>query len=447
MKSVRIWNSALLLFLSLLLFRVLVDLTYVYVVSPTFGYAGLTVDVSTYKLVWSYVLTLILALNICFDLRRGSDYFTLLLALFVVMPILSLWGLRNEANDLPLASVVCVILISVMMRYSPNVVLLRLRQATPALWIILAALTTAFVGILLFRGGLRYLNFSITQVYDVRGDIQEKVLFGFAGYLYIWFGKCVIPVVTGLGLWKRNYLMVAGGLAAGMLVFGVTSHKEMVSYPLVVIVVYLGLGGGMNRLRLLTVLGLCSLLGLALLISLSRGGNLIAALLTMRTVHVIAENHFLYFQFFDHHPFVYWSNGILDGFVRYPYTQKIPILIGADRYGMGGDAFANAGMIASGYMQGGYPVLVLYVMLTAVMFRVFDWLALDASVGRLAISIAATSALQLINTDLTIALLSQGTLLNFVLLWLLKPAPRRTPATAMPPVRESADPRPAVNPL
>ena len=196
-------------------------------------------------------------------------------------------------------------------------------------------------------------------------------------------------------------------------------------YPFVVFGIIYAVESGRNLSRGL-LLFLVAGMVFAVLLALYGGITRPAYTLIGRTFFSVALNHFDYYQFFQSNPFLMWSNSFLKHFIVNPYDVPVPALIGVDRWGRGGDAFANAGYVASGYMHLGLLGVLLYSVILGLLFKLYDWLVLGRTTLSLGLVVSALAILQVVNVDLTTALLSQGIAVSLLVLFLLG-ARQRTP--------------------
>jgi hypothetical protein len=395
--------------------RVALDLVFVFGISQLFAYMGLTLQIGPAKLAASYVVTLALARLLPARCARPSDFLVLLLACFILLPCLSLWSLR----DLPTADMAVIL----------GAYLLTVLGALPVLsfgpacfWGISFVLA-ASMGLLLWRrGALGFFNLNLLDVYSIRKDVHEQVIFGFMGYLVPWYGKVIGVAWLSILLAKGRWAGAAVIAATEFVLFAVTAHKEYLFYPVLLIGIFV-LTSRVERLNYRFLGVVTAALVATLLLYLIGDFWVISGFVAYRSFFAIALNHFEYLSFFHNNPYVYFSNSVLAPIADYPFNAPVPALVGSGRYGVGREAFANTGYIASGYMQLGALGALWYGLLVGLLLRVFDSLVADRLSLRLGIMFTTVPILQLANTDLTVALVTNGLLLT-VLLLLLYPGTR-----------------------
>ena len=327
------------------LFKVLIDYTFVAAVSPLYAYAGFSTDINSFKLTLSYFVLVTLALLLPRRTRNSSDFALLILFVFIVIPILSLWGLQNESSSFALIVASSFVMLQLLMKLHFTHASVRdLRGGSRAYLVVALTFLGLLFLVLILRGGLQYLNLSFIKVYEIRSIITDEVLGGGLAYLWIWGGKSFLVVLMVVSLWRRKYFSFSICVALEVFLYALTTHKELLFYPLIIIAVYMVSIMRVNLIRV-TLLGLSGILISAVLLDRATSNHLFLGVLVFRLFDVIGFNHFAYYHFFQDHPYVAFSNSFLSHFSEYPYNEPVPLLIGAGRYGLGSDAFVNAGYI------------------------------------------------------------------------------------------------------
>ena len=96
-------NKNLILFVSLsILFRVLLETSYVNIVSQNFAYAGYRLEFSKFNYVASWLIFFSCFFLVNHRTFKVSDYFFVLAFLSIIAPICVLFGYDSERNFFPL---------------------------------------------------------------------------------------------------------------------------------------------------------------------------------------------------------------------------------------------------------------------------------------------------------------------------------------------------------
>lgn len=395
----------------------LLDLAFVFAVSPLFSYAGFVLEPSAGKMFSSYCLTIVFSALLPAQITRVSDFLLLLIFVFLLLPCMSLWALQDLASyHIALLSGGYALAIAATLLRVPEIPIFTHGRAL--FYLVSLGLAVAVFGVLWQRGAASYLNFDLLAVYDVRDDISQNILYGVPAYLVPWYGKAVAPALLGVMLYRRLWFFALVIIFSEALLFGLTSNKEYLFYPVLVCGIF-ALSSNVRELGVKFVAVSSATLASTIAAFLLTDFSLLTSIVAHRSFFVVALNHFEYFDFFSEAPFVFMSNSILSGLSEYPFDAPVPELIGYGRYGLGVEGFSNTGVLAAGYMHFGGVGVLFFGFYAGVVFRIMDALVADRIPLRLGVLVTAIPALQFVNTDLGTSLLTGGILVSIVLLLLL----------------------------
>jgi hypothetical protein len=371
---------------------------------------------------WLIALGLTAALSFLTPLRsdRASTLFYHLVLCLVLIPMLVLFHAEDQP-DIFVAQAVAGYLFSVALRPLIGLKPPRwLRMSPHALRrsFFLAALL--YIAAILAMGGGRFLNFDLSRVYDLRGDAADNLppLFDYVSPL---ISKVVVPTALVLSILHRQYLAALAFACCSVLIFGLTAHKAPLFYPLLVLGVYAA--SSRKQLGLLLGLAIVVVLGISLAdfwLARQYDDELFGwtGKLVMRRVFFLpAQLNFMYYDFFSRNEWVWFSNSKLTlGFADYPYDLSVTHLIGREYFdseSMG----ANTGWFGSGYMQAGFPGILLYAAIIAAVFRYVDECArLSGKQPLMTAAVIVPVFAMLTSSDLLTAFFTHGLCLNLLLL-------------------------------
>ena len=89
-------NTSFILFLSLLLFKILLEINYVYFIYPVFSYIEFILDINFIKMLESYLFFIIGFLVLPFDDKKISNSLLFILFIFNFIPLSSYYFLTNN---------------------------------------------------------------------------------------------------------------------------------------------------------------------------------------------------------------------------------------------------------------------------------------------------------------------------------------------------------------
>ena len=411
--TLTIKKSTLWAFLSVFLFKVVLDLSYYYfVISQVWSYATFELHLNGLKLVESYLLFFVIFVLMPKSSKKLSNILVWLLILLSYIPMLTIFAFMDEARVFMYAVTAFWVVVFLLL-HMPSVSLAPLKQSAIVRYSLFICL-----GVIVFLMLYKYLglsfSFDLTKVYDVRSG-YVGVAIPLAGYLFMWVGYIVNPVFFAVFIRKRKWFPVALIVVLQMLLFSVTGFKMFLfALPFVLALMWI-----VTRRNPLAYMGI-GLVGIVVLGMLSYwlvDDVWISSLFTRRTLLVPGQMYFLYYDFFSEHDFVYLSHSVFRFFLDYPYHVNPPYLIG-ETYFNKPTMWANTGVVGDAYMNFGLIGLALWSILLAVVLKLVDTCSkrVDSRVGVAAIAMPAVA---LTNSALLTSLLTHGLLLALLLLYLL----------------------------
>ncbi len=398
--------------------RAAMDIAYLSFVSL---YGGFEVDVDGLKLAESILATLLMAAVLPRRFDKPSDVLLAVFFLVPVLPILSYYALSGQSRTYFYAVVGSFAIVAVA-RHLP----VPTPPALKGVWkaVVGGSLFLSLgVAAWLYRaGGAQLFNLDITRVYDFRQAYNTEVSVGLFSYISRWTYKVLNVLLMAWSLFQRWYLMFLGLAVLQVFFFAVSSHKQLLVFPLLVLFLYVTVRKPTAVFWLIG--GMLAIVLLGLLVHWSGGPSIIPGLVIRRLLYLPAELEFLYFDFFSANGFVYMTNSSEFSWLgEYAYSKPPPLLI-SDAAGLYG-AWANAGFLASGYMNFGVTGMFVTSALVGILLSLCDRL----SVGRLPVWLAVCIVIVpftslFVSSDLLTALIGHGLLLSLLVLWLVNARPR-----------------------
>ncbi|EJW22109.1 hypothetical protein IMCC14465_05030 [alpha proteobacterium IMCC14465] len=389
------------------LLRAFYDLIFIIYLTGNWSYLGYTLELSYWKIVFSYVLLPFVALlALAPNYERPSHFFTSLFVLFVLLPYQTVGALGGGYLHHILVPFVCLLILVNTNKLKFRIPLIK--QQNPMVLSVLFAFITAYFVFVLSRSGFSEFNLNLYQVYDFRATQKENVQAGIFAYIGNWVGKVLLPIMAVYSLHKKKYIIFSLALLLTFLAFGVANQKTSLLFPFLSIGIYLFLSmqnAGFIRLLMTTLLFLTFSFGAFFLINF----DLASSFLVRRSIFAAALNFTHYINYFSQYGYLYWSNTIFSSILEYPYMNLSPGQVIGEY--VGNYKNVNSGFMASGYMHAGLVGIILYSILLMLVCAFFDSLA-DKNNRALITAAAAPLILNIfINSDLVIAMGTHGFLL------------------------------------
>lgn len=406
------------MFISLLIYKVIIDASYVLFMSEVYAYEGFTVDYDVNKYFISWILYILTCLFTPSNFLRISDYFVVLTVTAVVAPLACLVGIGNY-EIFPLVVTVSSLLLIILIINLLGILEFSLPYVKNGRVIAVysSGLIIALVVLWLILTGAAFnLNFNLSLVYEYRSTNAELSSFGIFAYFNNWVYQIFNVFLISYFLLRRKWALFTIFCLLQIFFFGVSAHKSVLFYPLLIVSIWYYL---QKKISLAVVPLLFSgVIVFSFLTYLFFSDIFISSLFIRRVFFIPAMLTINYFDFFSDNVFVYWSNSVLSSFVDYPYTERMTILIGQFR---GTDASANNGYVSSGYAHAGIMGVFLYSLILGFIMSLLNSMTrnTDHLWFYLALVIVPIRAV-VISSDLFTSLLTHGLLISIFLIFLAR---------------------------
>ena len=408
-------KSTIQAFLSILLYKIVLDLSYYFVISRVWSYARFDLNLNVLKLFESWILLFIIFLLMPKFKGKLSNIMVWLLILLSYVPMLTLFAFMNQPRMYMYAVTGFWLLVFLLLKL-PAVSLSPLKKIQSK--IIRYSIFIALIGIVFFLI-YKYLgfsfNFDLTKVYDIRAE-YVKIGIPLAGYLFTWVAYVVNPIFFALFLTKKKWISTVLIVALQFFLFSSTGNRAFL-FALPFVLVLMWLVSRKNPLIWMAI-------GLAGIILVGMSSYWLiddiwgSALFTNRTLLIPAQLSFLYYDFFSTHDYTFLSqHRVFRTFLDYPYHLDPPHLI-ADVYFDKPEMNANNGIYADAYMNFGHIGFIFWAILLTVILRLIDSFSRNKDL-KITVAAIAMPAIFLTNSPLLTCLLTHGLLLVLLILYLL----------------------------
>ncbi|MFO8084297.1 MAG: hypothetical protein R6U27_08270, partial [Desulfobacterales bacterium] len=312
-KTFRFMEKKSVFVVVVIMFRLVLEAGYLLYVSPVYRYAGFILDFSSIKYFESWLIFVFLIYLAPYALKKPSDFFILMLFLGLIVPLLSLYAYANESRFTVYVVLLGYLLLNYIRKGRPLVNFRIVRDG------VALALGLSMGGALLvsfwfiFSEAIAYFNLDLVKVYEFRDITGDVINVGPMGYINTWAVKVFGPFLLAFGLLRKNYKLAIFAIGLHVFWFGVTAHKAVLFYPLLIVFLWFYF----QRTKALSLLPVSYFILIIVVLSiyLIIDYSLPASLFLRRVFYVIARNTFDYYIFFDSEPFVYWSNSITSNFI------------------------------------------------------------------------------------------------------------------------------------
>jgi hypothetical protein len=343
---------------------------YVQYVEPVHGYFGFYWNPSCIKIIEGGLVVAIVSYLLQKNFNKPSDILLHIHFLLPILPMCVLYGARSEPREFLYLTLLGFLIIMALSRFSrikpvhfASVSLSLIQRGLLVIaWLIIASIIA--------QGGLAYLNFDFSRVYEIRTSAAQN-LPGIYGYISALNSKVLLPFSLLLAVVCKERVLAILAFSGSIMMFGLTAHKAPVFIPIMVVGVYYVLG----RKNIIIFLGL----GFSGLVGLSVLGDYIGgifswfgSLILTRTYLIPAHLNFLYYDFFLFNPFTLWTDSKVSfGLIDPIYNIDVTRLIGWAYYD-NTKMIGNTGWIGSGYANGGVVGMMLYSIIIGLLLSTLD---------------------------------------------------------------------------
>lgn len=411
----RMLNKNLITFVCMLLiFRVLLEVSYVNVVTSFYSYEGYHLNFELLNYFVSWLFFLMGTVLIKDRVKSVSDYFFVVAFVSVVTPVTILYGYDSERS---LFTLVTVLAAFFLIYFVVRIKLVSFKSLPVfknglKLVVIICSLFVLFLIIWFLISGVKF-NLDFMKVYEFRSDNAAISQMGVLAYTNNWTYQIFNIFLFTIALLYRKYLLVVLLFCIQVYFYSASAHKSVFFLPFLVLGIWLYFRK--TNSLVIVPLALNMIIAFTLILYYFFGDLLASSIFSRRLFFVPANLTYVYFDFFSKNPHVFWSNSVLSSFLSYPYDLSMSHVIG--RY-LGHESMsANNGFIASGYAHAGVFGVLFYSLIIGLILRFINdishnllplWVVLS-------LSIVPLRSL-LISSDLFTVMLTHGFIVALIII-------------------------------
>lgn len=361
---------------SMLLYKIALELFYIVVVSSLFDYEGLVNEGVGWKYFFSWVVYLWMAAILPKKKEGLAECFLHIQFLITVSPLIVFYALANQST-LYLLMVVAVVSLETYILNRGNgkktgIVVNNIRGYTTVFMVVF--IIGMYLLLVLYGGFYGLKAFDFTYLYRIRDYASYPVIMD---YIFSWLRSTIIPFYILYCLEKKRYFCVAALTFLMLLMYMTLGNRIIYLSLLVIFSVYI-----VSRLRIL-VLGAytgvslgCISLTIMYLLEASHGLSKItamgSALIGDRFLFGPAWNKFLYYKCFNDYPKVGFADGLIGRCfgLTYPFQGSMGQTVFA--YFQNGRLFesnSNTGYLGDSYGQAGFLGMIVTGILVALFVK------------------------------------------------------------------------------
>jgi len=400
----------------IILFKIVLDYSYVHFIVVLFSYMGFALDFDLSKYIQSWIAIIIIFI-LLYTKRKHMTYLMMLLVFLLLIVPTSTYYAFGGAKTVGFYMIILPFSMIVFFLSTKKIHLKTIKHSKNIAIIISLVITFLVLVHYALVTGITNINFDLSKVYGIREEYGKAQTSGLFGYLNSWTTKVLNVFLISVALLKRKYLYAIIFICIQIIIFGYSGHK-LVLFSLLLLAgfYYFDRFKYQDTILIYSLLVFISLL-VFVYYPLTKE-IVLPSILLRRAFFIPAQLNFIHFEFFSSHEFIYWSNSIFKYFLNYPYDVSPPLVIG--QY-IGDNGAANTGMFGSGYMHMGFMGILLYALLAVFILNIIQQYR---SLPKWFINTVFFNPILtlFISSDFLITLLTHGLLIAMILVYLFSSA-------------------------
>ncbi len=351
----------------MLIYKIMLDCAYPLFV-PYYEYVLHTLNPNIIKLVESYLAFFILLAIIPKTANKFSYFANNIIFMLTILPMLSRYALNNEPRIYMMITLLAFAAQTLLIRHLPDFRIPSIRGIYKfAILFCIILIGYTFLMLCINNGlpSLTALNYF--DVYEVRESFKG---FPLSEYAISAVGNAILPFLIAISFVQKKYTKGILALLLQFLLYLYTGNKYFIfMVPLLLIV---AVGVKTKLFYAIAAGGLSLALPLSTVIAGAQS-TLVPLAAVYRITYIPAQIKFLFYDFTQTHPFLYFSEGQIGRMfgVESPYPLPFANMIGST-YFNDPNVASNTGYLADGYVQIGFWGIIIFAILFALIAKVVD---------------------------------------------------------------------------
>ncbi|MGI6440566.1 MAG: hypothetical protein ACOX00_01340 [Peptoniphilaceae bacterium] len=407
-------------FILTIVFRLLMDFSYVTYISQIWDYMGFFLVPNGVKILVSYLFLILFTLFLSQYRQEKFSHFLLILLFYsVYLPIGSIYGLQDMSTTFFAIATLSFVLLTYFLIVlttdkEPKIVPPETRFTSRLMPLL--HLLSIYVFLAMTLQNTDNINPMILFDLDAVYAVRERVSYGLGmSYFFGWQTKVINPFLIGVYYHNKNRKMLVLYLALQLWLYLVTGHKQVL-FLIFVVFVIMRFSKWLKDLPGLMAWGFTGLMLLSNIELAFRTRSFVIDYFIRRVLFLPALISNYYYNFFSEHGFQYWSYSIVGRILQMPkdFPVEPPYLIGQLFFGNPKTNAVNS-YLGTDYMNGGVFGVLFATVLIIITFRLIDRYA--ERIGRDIVLITLIGPVYTLwNTGILTAFLTGGLFFTLVVL-------------------------------
>lgn len=349
------------------------ELYYSKIISVTYNYMCFESDFKFSKYIITKIVFLALLAGAYLLYKQNKFLYTiyllLILLFFIPNAILFSHGSVNPGPFLSNTFFVAVFLITPYIKFPvPKV---RIPEQYRSALLIAIALLILLPIVLTFKFNFNLKTLLLSDIYSTREIFSQK-LSGYLAYFYNFEAKTIIPVALVYFMIRKKPLWIVVFIAILLYLFVISGNKLVYFTPMIVVFFYYIGKDYISKITYFLMILLILFCLFPVIDSFIQAERpIMSGTFVNRLFFIPALTTGFYFDFFDGRPFFFAESHFFNHFFKSPYDMPVGFLISKEYWGAP-VAYANNGIVSDGFMNLGYTGVVIFSVVFALLFSLFN---------------------------------------------------------------------------
>ena len=314
-------NKRIYLVLSVILYKLILDFSYIKIISTRFESVGFQLNYSLNNYVVSWALLLYSLTFVKFKIKKVSDFFFITMLINLLVPLFVLYGLDNRYSIFPVIMTTLGFSLTYLFTKLNIFYKLQTLRINKGKHITVAISSLCVIFLVFWYNYVNVrLNFNLFDVYEFRRENKELAGGGLISYIISWTYQVFNILLLILSIHYRKYTFILIILLIQIFFFAASAHKSILFYPLLVLFLKYYIDRFNYNHNLVLIYSLVLIVPLA---SFFIYDDILTSSFILRRIFLIpAKLTYVYFDFFIENPHVYWSNSFLSFFSFHHYYRQ-----------------------------------------------------------------------------------------------------------------------------
>jgi hypothetical protein len=370
-KFLKIRLKSILFYVSIMIFKFLLDYSYVNIIYPNYKYMGFVLENDMSKIIVGNVLLIFVLIFVPNKLNKPSRILSLCLVIISYIPIITIFSFGNATYTFALMHTFFWAILLAGIEFIPTFEIPTLnKKISKVIFLVIVLLICSYCCFFVIKNfGINF-NFNLLEVYDQR-TLYKNSKIPLSGYLFTWSSNVILPMGLIYFALKKQYILSAVCIFSQLLLFTATGMKSMLfTIPIVAIfVLFTKLKNSSLYLVLLLVLSVLICIWVYFYLN-----DIVPISFFVRRVFLIpARIAQYYYEFFSQNGQIKLSHSVLNSFSNYRFEAEPSLLI--SRFFTGKDSSFNNGIVSDGFANFGYIGVFCWSLITTFVLKLIDSVA------------------------------------------------------------------------